>query len=255
MEEMEPGVSFVLIYSFNKDRVCGSPYPLGPTDRYLWVLNDSTIQLMYRAHESMGQWCGRREGWHRILPQDLWMMGMKKNQKIATSTSHVWALLMCRKVQAAAAESAQPTCLDWNQSSALDPSWKYACWRDEMGRSTHSTYDSVSVSDVKPSTLSKAKRVGWGFALFLSEGALPKGSRAGWHAEEWGCGCRQWKIQDALLQQWPLLPQVAAAIGYFKAQNDIICYAAKQGRFDSCLNSTHTRGFSGGLQRDKSMLN
>lgn len=54
--------------------------------------------------------------------------------------------------------------------------------------------------------------------------------------------------QDPVLEQWPFHPWIAAAMGYFKAQSDRICSAAEQGHSDSCLNSTHSRSFNGGLQ-------
>lgn len=59
------------------------------------------------------------------------------------------------KVEQITAEPAQPTCLDWNQSSALDQQpWanflsvpqfpgNMLARKKEMGRSTHSTYDSM----------------------------------------------------------------------------------------------------------------
>lgn len=38
-------------------------------------------------------------------------------------------------------------------------------------------------------------------------------------------------------------------------RSQMIRSAAEQGHFDSCLNATHSRGFSGGLQTDRSMSN
>jgi hypothetical protein len=61
MEEMGPGLHFVLIYSFNKQGSClWVPK--------LWLINDSTIQQMYRAYQSVRQCCGHREGWAQNPP-------------------------------------------------------------------------------------------------------------------------------------------------------------------------------------------
>lgn len=91
MEEMEPDVHFVLIYSFNKQGSClWIPK--------LWLINDSTIQQMYRAYQSVRQCCGHREGWRRTLHQGLWLMGRQNSQTIVTSTWQMWARYVGREV-------------------------------------------------------------------------------------------------------------------------------------------------------------
>lgn len=92
-------------------------------------------------------------------------------------------------------------------------------------------------------------------ALYLSEeGAVLKMCRAVCWRMRLRNGCRPWEVWDATLERWPIYARVAAAIGYFKASNERIWSASRQGLLDSILSSSHSRGVSGGLQMNRPCL-
>lgn len=88
------------------------------------------------------------------------------------------------------------------QGLSFSVSWKYACWKDEMGWSTHSTYVYVSESDMKPQISSRAKWGGQRFALYLLE-HYSKEAVQSYMLKNEASGCRQQKVRDTVLAQQP----------------------------------------------------